>query len=276
MRDKPLSLESVWRSFGGVEVLRDFTLDINLGEFVAVVGPSGCGKTTLLNLLSGVYRPDKGRVRTTGRVRMVYQQDGLFPWRTVAENIGMGLRHMKDGAARVPKRPAKERDFRKLFYDAERAYRDVATRADAIALYRKLAADFVDASVVKPDADLVRRRSEEGREAFLDAGALKAAGTFKPSKDEKLGAVWTSAEDSEPAKAVANYLEFEFLAVAEPASKGWVYAGGCCGEVFGFSLQASDLTGPKAASAAPGSETSGPVRHGLSSVKARHVDHMVP
>lgn len=101
MRDKPLSLESVSRSFGGVEVLRDFTLDISLGEFVAIVGPSGCGKTTLLNLLAGFDKPDKGRVVCKGRVRMVYQQDGLFPWRTVAENIGMGLRHVKDEAARA-------------------------------------------------------------------------------------------------------------------------------------------------------------------------------
>ncbi len=101
MRDKPLSLESVSRSFGGVEVLRDFTLDINLGEFVAIVGPSGCGKTTLLNLLAGFDKPDKGHVVSTGRVRMVYQQDGLFPWRTVAENIGMGLRHVRDEAARA-------------------------------------------------------------------------------------------------------------------------------------------------------------------------------
>lgn len=101
MNDKPLSLEMVSRSFGGVEVLKDFTLGINLGEFVAVVGPSGCGKTTLLNLLAGFDRPDKGRVVSNGRVRMVYQQDGLFPWRTVSENIKMGLRHMADEAARA-------------------------------------------------------------------------------------------------------------------------------------------------------------------------------
>ena len=100
MKDKPLILESISRSFGGVEVLKDFSLDINLGEFVAIVGPSGCGKTTLLNLLAGFDKPDKGRVHCTGRVRMVYQQDGLFPWRTVAENIGMGLRHVRDEAAR--------------------------------------------------------------------------------------------------------------------------------------------------------------------------------
>jgi NitT/TauT family transport system ATP-binding protein len=100
MKDKPLSLEAVSRRFGGVEVLRDFSLDIHEGEFVAIVGPSGCGKTTLLNLLAGFDKPTSGRVTCVGRVRMVYQQDGLFPWRTVAENIRMGLRHFKDEAAR--------------------------------------------------------------------------------------------------------------------------------------------------------------------------------
>jgi ABC-type nitrate/sulfonate/bicarbonate transport system ATPase subunit len=96
MRDKPLSLEAISRSFNGVEVLRAFSLDVALGEFVAIVGPSGCGKSTLLNLMAGFDKPQKGRVVSSGRVRMVYQQDGLFPWRTVAQNISMGLRHVKE------------------------------------------------------------------------------------------------------------------------------------------------------------------------------------
>jgi ABC-type nitrate/sulfonate/bicarbonate transport system ATPase subunit len=95
MKDKPLSLESVSRSFGAVEVLRDFSLEVSLGEFVTIVGPSGCGKTTLLNLLAGFDKPTAGHLTSKGRVRMVYQQDGLFPWRTVAQNIRMGLRHFK-------------------------------------------------------------------------------------------------------------------------------------------------------------------------------------
>src|SRR5205085_10692461 len=95
-----LKLESVSRIFGAVEVLREFSLDITLGEFVAIVGPSGCGKTTLLHLLAGFDKPTAGRVTSKGRVRMVYQQDGLFPWRTVAENIEMGVRHVRDKTER--------------------------------------------------------------------------------------------------------------------------------------------------------------------------------
>jgi NitT/TauT family transport system ATP-binding protein len=98
MNDKPLRLEAVSKSFGAVEVLRDFSLEIERGEFVAIVGPSGCGKTTLLNLLSSFEQPSSGRVVTTGHVRMVYQQGGLFPWQTAAENIRLALRHIKDAA----------------------------------------------------------------------------------------------------------------------------------------------------------------------------------
>lgn len=100
MKDNPLSLSSVSRAFGDVEVLRDFSLDVGLGEFVVIVGPSGCGKTTLLNLLAGFDKPTSGSLISTGRVRMVYQQDGLFPWRTVEQNIQMGLRHVRNEADR--------------------------------------------------------------------------------------------------------------------------------------------------------------------------------
>jgi ABC-type nitrate/sulfonate/bicarbonate transport system ATPase subunit len=94
MSGKPIQLENVCRSFGEVEVLREISLNIRRGEFVAVVGPSGCGKTTLLNLLSGYDQPSSGAINRVGRVRMVYQQDGLFPWQTVTENIALGLRHI--------------------------------------------------------------------------------------------------------------------------------------------------------------------------------------
>jgi NitT/TauT family transport system ATP-binding protein len=96
MNNKALQLKKVSRSFGSMEVLRELSLDILRGEFVAIVGPSGCGKTTLLNLLSGYDQPTSGIINCAGRMRMVYQQDGLFPWLTVTENIALGLRHLYD------------------------------------------------------------------------------------------------------------------------------------------------------------------------------------
>jgi len=100
MKDKPLRLEEASVSFGSVEVFRNLSLEISRGEFVAVVGPSGCGKTTLLNLFSGFLKPSLGSVICSGRVRMVYQHDSLFPWQTASENIALGLRDLSSVAER--------------------------------------------------------------------------------------------------------------------------------------------------------------------------------
>jgi NitT/TauT family transport system ATP-binding protein len=99
-----LSLTRVSHRFGGVEVVADVSFSVAHGEFVALVGPSGCGKSTLLNLCSGWLQPTAGRVDRPERVRMVFQQDGLFPWMTVGENIDLGLRHVPDGAERRHRR----------------------------------------------------------------------------------------------------------------------------------------------------------------------------
>jgi NitT/TauT family transport system ATP-binding protein len=88
-------------AFGEVEVLSGLDLEVRHGEFVALVGPSGCGKTTLLNLASGWLAPQRGSVTRPERVRMVFQQDGLFPWRTVGENVRLGLRHLPEAPERA-------------------------------------------------------------------------------------------------------------------------------------------------------------------------------
>jgi NitT/TauT family transport system ATP-binding protein len=95
-----LAFDRVGLRFGDIEVVRDITLRVMPGEFVAIVGPSGCGKSTLLNVASGWLQPGAGTVSRPGRMRMVFQQDGLFPWMTVAENVQLGLRHLPDDAAR--------------------------------------------------------------------------------------------------------------------------------------------------------------------------------
>jgi NitT/TauT family transport system ATP-binding protein len=85
---------------GPVEALRDISLAVGAGEFCTLIGPSGCGKSTLLGLIGGLVVPDTGRVLVDGRpvagpdpkrVAMVFQDPGLFPWRTTLENVGFGL-----------------------------------------------------------------------------------------------------------------------------------------------------------------------------------------
>jgi ABC-type nitrate/sulfonate/bicarbonate transport system ATPase subunit len=98
--DPLVRFDTVSVRFGSVHVLDDVSLDVRPGEFVALVGPSGCGKTTLLNLCSGWLEPSAGAVTRPDHVRMVFQQDGLFPWLTVAENVRLGLRHIAEASGR--------------------------------------------------------------------------------------------------------------------------------------------------------------------------------
>ena len=106
MTAEMIRMNGVSRAYGATEVVREISLEIQTGEFVAIVGPSGCGKTTLLNLLSGYDLPTAGTITRSGATRMVYQSDGLFPWRTAAQNIDMGLRHISDTSERALQRNA--------------------------------------------------------------------------------------------------------------------------------------------------------------------------
>ncbi len=62
-----LVTESLGKSFGGVEALRKVSIEVERGRIVALIGPNGSGKSTLINVISGVYPPDRGRVLFEGR-----------------------------------------------------------------------------------------------------------------------------------------------------------------------------------------------------------------
>jgi len=94
-----IRIDTVSRSFAGrsdtVEALRDVSLEVADGEFVAVVGRSGCGKSTLLRLIAGLLPPSAGRIEVGGEpvvkprrdVSMMFQRPALLPWRSVLDNV---------------------------------------------------------------------------------------------------------------------------------------------------------------------------------------------
>ena len=100
-----LVLERVGKTYpNGVRALDAVSLEVDVGEIVAIVGGSGCGKSTLLRAVSGLDRPTQGAVRLDGmqitapheKIGIVFQEPRLLPWLTVADNVGFGLADRPD------------------------------------------------------------------------------------------------------------------------------------------------------------------------------------
>jgi len=103
-----IRVENLWKSFGNQEVLRGVSLEVQAGEFVALIGSSGGGKSLLLKLLVGLLKPDRGRVCVAGkdvaalsrreleslrsRIGFVFQGGALFDSMTVYNNVAFPLR----------------------------------------------------------------------------------------------------------------------------------------------------------------------------------------
>jgi NitT/TauT family transport system ATP-binding protein len=92
-----------------IPALGPFDLDIANGEFVCIVGPSGCGKSTFLRIVAGLLRPSAGTIgihteRSGNPTAMVFQDYSIFPWKSVRDNVRLGL-----DIAGVPKREGNAR-----------------------------------------------------------------------------------------------------------------------------------------------------------------------
>ena len=112
---RTLHIEGMARTFGDFKALDGISLDIQRGEFVALLGPSGCGKSTALNCIAGLLPMTGGTIRLDAQridllkteergFGMVFQNYALFPHMTVRDNIGFGLRMRGVPAADLSRR----------------------------------------------------------------------------------------------------------------------------------------------------------------------------
>jgi len=107
-----IQISEVSKSFGGVQAVTRVSLDVPSGGVISVIGPNGAGKTSLLNMISGFYHPDTGRIVLEGRditdlapsaiaalgVARTFQNIALFRGMTVLDNLMLGRHvHMKSG-----------------------------------------------------------------------------------------------------------------------------------------------------------------------------------
>ncbi|MGE4483358.1 ABC transporter ATP-binding protein [Acidocella sp.] len=114
-----LEVTNLFKRFGTFEALRDITLSVAAGEFVALVGASGCGKSTLLRIIGGLETRSKGKVTINGQPvtgpgrdrAMVFQDYSLYPWLSVIENVkfSQGLRTYAKSQNREEKTQAARR-----------------------------------------------------------------------------------------------------------------------------------------------------------------------
>lgn len=97
--NKKLRVESIKKNFNNTSVIEDVSFYVKENEFVSLLGPSGSGKSTIFNIISGLLKPDSGKViineddytGKTGHVSYMYQKDLLLPWKRIIDNAAMPL-----------------------------------------------------------------------------------------------------------------------------------------------------------------------------------------
>ena len=87
-----------------IYVLDKVSFSLNKGEIVCIVGPSGCGKSTILNLISGLVQQSSGTIEVNGKCGYMFQRDNLFEWRSVFNNVLLGLEITKQNNDKNKKR----------------------------------------------------------------------------------------------------------------------------------------------------------------------------
>ncbi|MGF6174053.1 ABC transporter ATP-binding protein [Ensifer sp. 4252] len=146
-----LTLNNIQKSFGPVQVVHNFNMGIEKGEFVSFLGPSGCGKTTVLRMIAGFEMPSGGTITIDGKdqgtlkpnqrnIGMVFQAYALFPNMNVHDNVAFGLKVAGAQKSEIDTRVKQMLSLIKLEHLADRfPYQLSGGQQQRVALARALA-----------------------------------------------------------------------------------------------------------------------------------------
>jgi spermidine/putrescine transport system ATP-binding protein len=173
MSDPLVRFHQVQKRYGNTYAVKMLDLDIQRGEFVALMGPSGCGKTTTLRMLAGLEQPSAGTISIDGKVMndvpahmrdtpLVWQSLALFPFLNVVENVEFGLRMRGMAATERRKRAMNWLDRMGLAgFEARRIDQLSGGQRQRVALARSLVTEpemlLLDEPLSALDAHLVIR-----------------------------------------------------------------------------------------------------------------------
>jgi len=165
-----VSLRKITKRYPEGGGIGDFSVDIEDGEFFALLGPSGCGKTTTLRILAGLETPDSGSVHFDNHdvthtppekrsAAMVFQSYALFPHMNVSENVAFGLRAQKMPKEEIPPRVSEALELVQLDGLEKRPVTDLSGgQQQRVALARALAVQpkilLLDEPLSNLDAEL--------------------------------------------------------------------------------------------------------------------------
>jgi len=122
-----LKVEGLFKEYGEARIIGGLSFSVEKSSSLTIIGPSGCGKSTLLYIMAGLTRPTAGRVLIDGKevaapsrqVGFILQDFGLLPWKTVKENLCLGMKIRK-----VPREEQERRSEEILSYLGLQLHRD--------------------------------------------------------------------------------------------------------------------------------------------------------
>lgn len=227
--DNVIELRDICKSFFGVQVLKNISLDVKPGEALCIAGENGSGKSTIIKIISGAYSYDYGMVRINGKeyktitpsqsmsegIQVIYQDFSLFPNLSVAENIGLSyhmlenkkafnLKKSKEIARKSLERIGVEMELDRLVEDLPVAQKQIVAIARAIMQDAKLI--IMD----EPTATLTQKEIERLYEIINNLKKSGVAVIFVSHKLDEIFAVCDRIFVIRNGEEVANFAVDEF------------------------------------------------------------------